>query len=128
MTDWTESELIAAGYTIHNALITKVDLSMANHSCLTLNLTLKGKGFGVDYGGISLGFGYVGSDKFEGSSKGTEYIMRIMDTLDSDSLIGLKDEYVRVAIKDGKLCGTIVKIIGHIIKDKWFDPDKLFKE
>lgn len=126
MTDWTESDLIAAGYEIRNVLVTRVDLSTLNHSCLTLELTLEGQGFGVIYGGISLGFGYVGSDKFEGSAKGNEYIMRVMDTVGSDSFIGMKGKYVRVAIKDGRL-SSICKIIGHIIEDKWFDPDKLFK-
>lgn len=126
MTDWTESELIAAGYELRNALVTKVDLSTQNHACLTLELTLEGQGFGVIYGGISLGRGYVGAKEFEGSAKGNEYIMRVMDTVGSDSFTGMKGKYVRVAIKDGSLC-SICKIIGHIIEDKWFDPEKLFK-
>lgn len=128
MTDWTESELITAGYVLQNALITRVDLTTLDHSCLTLEMTLEGQGFGVIYGGISLGRGYVGAKEFEGSAKGNEYIMRVMDTVGSDSFIGLEGKYVRVAIKDGKLAGAICKIIGHIIEDKWFDPEKLFKE
>lgn len=44
MKKWTEDELINAGYRIENAKITKVDLSMEDHGCLTLELTLEGKG------------------------------------------------------------------------------------
>ena len=42
MKKYTQEQLIEAGYTIKNALIESVDLSMADYGCLTLAMTLKG--------------------------------------------------------------------------------------
>lgn len=113
------------GYTIENALIEKVDLSMADHGCLTLAMTLQGGGWGVVYGGYCLGKGYLGADDdfFDGSAAGMEYLMRIMDTVGVERFQDLKGKYVRVAIKGW---GGQVKIIGNILKDKWFDAETFF--
>ena len=40
MKKYTQEQLIEAGYKIENALITNVDLSMADHGCLTLVIAL----------------------------------------------------------------------------------------
>lgn len=125
MRDWNKEELIAEGYKIENAQITSVDLSMADHGCLTLALALDGGGWGCVYGGYVLGHGYLGADKFEGSADGIEYIMRIMDVVGVEKFNYMKNEYVRVATKGW---GGSVKIIGHIIKDKWFDIESFFKD
>ncbi len=74
-------QLTDAGYKIENAKITSADLSMEDHGCLTFNMVLDGGGWGCNYGGYCLGHGYLGANEFEGSSKGLEYIMRIMDTV-----------------------------------------------
>lgn len=115
------------GYTIENALIEKVDLSMADHGCLTLAMTLQGGGWGVVYGGYCLGKGYLGADDdfFDGSAAGMEYLMRIMDTVGVERFQDLKGKYVRVAIKGW---GDQVKIIGNILKDKWFDAETFFTD
>lgn len=84
-----------------------------------------GAGWGCKYGGICIGHGYLGASKFEGSEKGIEYIMRIMDTVGVSKFSGLTGKYVRVATKG---LGSSVKIIGNIIKDQWFDLEELFKE
>ena len=62
MKKYTQEQLTEAGYSIENALITNVDLSMADHGCLTLAMTLEGGGWGVVYGGYCLGNGYLGAD------------------------------------------------------------------
>lgn len=118
-------KLTEAGYTIENALIEKVDLSMADHGCLTLAMTLQGGGWGVVYGGYCLGKGYLGADDdfFDGSAAGMEYLMRIMDTVGVERFQDLKGKYVRVATKGW---GSQVKIIGNILKDKWFDAETFF--
>lgn len=120
-------KLTEAGYTIENALIEKVDLSMADHGCLTLAMTLQGGGWGVVYGGYCLGKGYLGADDdfFSGSAAGMEYLMRIMDTVGVERFQDLKGKYVRVAIKGW---GDQVKIIGNILKDKWFDAETFFTD
>jgi hypothetical protein len=127
MKKYTQEQLIEAGYTIENALIESVDLSMADHGSLTLAMTLKGSGWGVVYGGYCLGKGYLGADDnfFSGSAAGMEYLIRIMDTVGVERFQQLKGKYVRVATKGW---GSSVKIIGNILEDKWFDAETFFKD
>lgn len=127
MKKYTQEQLIESGYRIENALITNVDLSMADHGCLTLAMTLEGSGWGVVYGGYCLGKGYLGADDdfFDGSAAGMEYLMRIMDTVGVEKFQDLKGKYVRVAAKG---LGNSVKIIGNIINDKWFDAETFFAD
>lgn len=126
MKKYTQEQLTESGYTIKNALITNVDLSMADHGCLELAMTLEGGGWGVVYGGYCLGKGYLGADDdfFDGSAAGMEYLIRIMDTVGVEKFQDLRGEYVRVATKRG----DPVKIIGNIIKDKWFDAETFFTD
>ena len=100
---------------------------MENHGCLCLDLTLEWSGCGCVYGGDVLGKGYVGADDnfFSGSEKGCEAIMRIMDTVGESELLNMKGKYIRVASKGW---GSSVKIIGNIIKDKWFDYGTFFEK
>ena len=125
MTHYTQNKLTSLGYKIENALITNVDLSMADYGCLTLSMSLDGGGWGVVYGGYCLGKGYLGADDdfFDGSAAGMEYLMRIMDTVGVEKFQNLKGKYVRVATKGW---GNSIKIIGNIIKDQWFDAETFF--
>lgn len=127
MKNYTYDKIIEAGYKIENALITNVDLSMADHGCFTLAMTLDGGGWGVVYGGYRLGKGYLGADDdfFSGSAAGMEYLMRIMDTVGVEKFQDLKGKYIRVATKGW---GDQVKIIGNILKDKWFDAETFFAD
>ena len=127
MTHYTQDKLTNLGYRIENALITNVDLSMADYGCFTLSMTLDGGGWGVVYGGYCLGKGYLGADDdfFDGSAAGMEYIMRIMDTVGVEKIQDLKGKYVRVATKGW---GSSVKIIGNILKDQWFDAETFFTD
>lgn len=127
MKHWTQKKLIEEGYKIENAQITNVSLNMENHGCLCLDLLLEmQKGVAV-FGDYALGKGYVGAndDFFSGSAKGCEAIMRIMDTVGESDLMNVQGNYVRVAHKGW---GSSVKIIGNIIKDKWFDYASFFTE
>lgn len=127
MKKFTEEELKELGYELLNAEVANVSLNMKDHGCLTLSITLKGAGWGVVYGGYCLGKGYLGADDdyFNGSAKGMEAIMRIMDIIGVDALEDMKGKYVRIANK-GR--GSSVKIIGNIISDKWFDYESFFSE
>lgn len=118
-------ELIAAGYSIQNAKITSVSLNMKDYGCLTLAMCLEGHGWGVVYGGYCLGKGYLGAKEFEGSAKGLEAIMRIMNVVGVSDLLDMKDKHIRVATKG---LGTTVTIIGNIIDDLWFDYESFFTE
>ena len=120
----TLDKLITAGYSVQNAKITNVSLNTKDYGCLTLAMTLEGCGWGVVYGGYCLGKGYLGAEEFEGSTKGMEAIMRIMNVVGVSDLLDMKDKYVRVATKGW---GSTVKIIGNIINDIWFDYETFFK-
>ena len=125
MINYTYDKLTNLGYKIENALVTSVDLSMADYGCFTLAMTLEGSGWGVVYGGYCLGKGFLGADddEFDGSAAGMEYLMRIMDTVGVEKFQDLKGKYIRVALKGW---GDSVKIIGNILKDKWFDAETFF--
>lgn len=127
MKKFTEEELKKLGYELLNAEITNVSLNMKDLGCLTLSITLKGAGWGVVYGGYCLGKGYLGAndDYFNGSAKGMEAIMRIMDVVGVEVLEDMKGKYVRIANKGW---GSSVKIIGNVISDKWFDYESFFSE
>ena len=126
MIEWTEEKLIEAGYKIQNARITHVDLSTEDHACACLEMTLEGGGWGVVYGGYKLGTAgtYLKREDLEGSAEGMEAILYIMHTVGVDSLVGMKNQYVRVATKGW---GDSVKIIGNVIKDEWFDYGSFFE-
>jgi len=110
---------------IRNAQITKVDLSMADHGVLTLELFIKSRPFECCIGGYVLGKGYLNAKEFKGYAKGIEEIMRIMDVVGVDRFNDMKGKYIRIET-DG--WGTIVHKIGHIIEDKWFDYYEFYKE
>lgn len=111
---------------IENALITSADLSMADHGCLILSMGVKGNGWGVSIGGHVLGHGYLDAEKFEGSPKGIEEIMRIMDVVGVEKFSDLKGKYIRVDLGNG--WGSTVTRFGNIIKDKWFDYKEFYKK
>lgn len=110
---------------IKNALIKKVSLTMADHGCLTFFLTLDGGSWACNYGGFCIGKGYLGADKFEGSAKGLEALMHIMNTIGVERWEDLENKYVRV-VDPG--WGGVVKKIGNVIEDKWFDFEEFFKK
>lgn len=125
MIEYTKEQLESEGYKIENAKITSVDLSMADHGCLTLSMGIEGSGWGCVYGGYCLGHGYLNADEFDGSPMGIEYIMRIMDIIGVEQFNNMRGKYIRVATKGW---GSSVQIIGNIIDDKWFDPKSFFED
>lgn len=127
MIEWTEEKLKAEGYEIKNAIIKKVDLSTENHSSAVLSIVLEGDGWGCTYGGYCLGHGgtYLKREEIDASGKGFESILQIMWTLGTDSLFNLQGKYCRVATNGW---GSTVKIIGNLIKDRWFDYGSFFEK
>lgn len=110
---------------IENAKIKNVELSMEDHGCLTLWLTLEGKGWGCGFGGRCLGKGHLGAKEFTGLEKGTEEIMRIMDVVGVSRFTDMKGKYIRV---DFEGVGTTIEKIGNIIEDKWFDYREFYSQ
>ena len=81
---------------IINMKIRNTSLTMADHDALTFNLSLEGDGYGVLYGGYMIGKGYLGAKEFHGSAKGSEALMRIMDTVGVERWEDLSGKYVRI--------------------------------
>ena len=125
MVEYTKDKLESLGYKIENAKITNVELTMADHGCLTSFITLDGGGWGTNYGGYCLGHGYLGAENFNGNADSIEYIMRIMDVVGSDTFNGMVGKYVRVATKGW---GDTVRIIGNVLEDRWFDAKSFFED
>ena len=124
MKEWNTDKLIEAGYKIENAKITSVDLSMEDHGVLCLSMGLDGESWGCVYGGYVLGKGYVGAKEFSGTEQGIESIMRIMDTVGVSRFNDMENKIIRVANKGW---GSLIKIIGNVIEDKWFDAETFYK-
>lgn len=114
---------------IENAQITNVSLTMEDYCCLTFWLTLEGNGWGCGYGGYCIGKAYLSdreTSEFKAESGyGLEAMMRIMDTVGVTKWEDLKGKYVRVMKTDW---GGTIKVIGNLIKDKWFDIGAFFAE
>ena len=111
---------------IQNAKITKVDLSMADHGCLTLELFIEGNGWGCCVGGYALGHGYVGAKEFIGFPKGIEEIMRIMNVVGVSRFNEMQGKYIRVETEGWG--SFIIHKIGNIVEDKWFDYHEFYKK
>lgn len=107
-----------------NAKIVSASITMEDYGCLTWRLSLEGK-YIVNIGGYCIGNGYLGADYFEGSAKGTESLMRVMDTVGVERWEDLPGKYVRV-VEPGS--SGIVTRFGHIYKEKWFDLREFFSE
>lgn len=127
MKKYTLETLEAEGYQIRNAKITDVFLDFDDHDCFTLRLTLRGDGWGTDYGGYYLGEGYMDAPGFcfQVNEKVLELIMRIKSLVGVSNLSDMKGQYVRAALKG---LGHTIKIIGNIIEDQWFDYGTFFED
>ena len=126
----TTKELVNAGYTIENALISSVDISMEDYGCVVYKIVLKGGGWGCVFGGYCLDHGYLGAtdfdgSEFDGSEKGIESIARIMDAVGVSRFNDMKGRYIRVATKGW---GEPIKIIGNIVREKCFDSEAFFSD
>lgn len=112
---------------IENAKITSTFLGIEDHGIFSFTLML-------DYGGSGQGFGQYCLDtpkknkkgefeKREGTAKGCDVLLEILRVLEVDSWEKLKGVHLRAEHDYGK-----VYRIGHILKDKWLDIEKFFKE
>ena len=108
-----------------NATITSATIGLDRGTLLSAWLNL-------DYGGTCQGFGGYCFDtpikdkdgKFirrEGVAWGAEYIRRVLEVVGVERWDQLEGRNIRVLREDG--WQGKVKAIGHIIKDKWFDPE-----
>lgn len=89
-------------------------LGFEGHGILTIQLTMD-----YDEGGCQ---GFGGYD-LRGSENLMRWITGLLKTVDVEEWENLKGSYIRVKLDSDGVEGRI-KEIGHLLKDKWFDPIK----
>lgn len=107
-----------------NARITGTMLGIEDHGILTCMIYL-------DYGDSGAqGFGGWSMDYTKDGQKGgqmtgfcAKYIRSVLEVVDVGNWEDLKGKNVRARCAGGR-----VEAIGHILKDKWFEPRKLSEE
>ena len=92
---------------IKNARITSAEIEIENHGILTCWLYL-------DYDGAGQGFG-----GYEITLNAGWWIDRILKTVGVQNWADLEGKNIRAEVEHIK-----VHRIGHIIEDRWFDPEK----
>lgn len=108
---------------IRNAIITKAYLTTEDHGVLSGWLSL-------DYGGSGQGFGghvlAVNPDSPHWPGKANYcgvWITRVLECAGVTKWDQLVGKTIRV-----RCCHHKIEAIGHIIKDKWFFPEREFKD
>lgn len=108
-----------------NALITGTALGNEDHGIFTASLVLEYESGCQCFGGYAMdehnGVRGAGSRR-RGTAYGMEFILRILDTVGADSWEKLKGKCIRVKATQSKVIA-----IGHITKDKWFNPEEDLK-
>jgi hypothetical protein len=107
---------------MRNAIIESTMLGIEDHGILTALILL-------DFGGSGQGFGGYALDTYN-IEKGERvpspgcgfFIQRVLEVVGVERWEELPHKHVRVIADGGK-----VHAIGHIIKNKWFYPEKEFK-
>ena len=108
---------------IKNAIITSTSLGIEDHGCLTLMVFLEYGIGGQGFGGYALDEWSERKKRRIGTAYGCEYILRLLNVLGVDSLEKLNGKSIRVEADNCKIYR-----VGHFLKDKWFDPEEVYKE
>ena len=104
---------------IENAIIKSTFLSV-DRNILTAYLNIEWESMGCDFGGYRMD---ISSDaEIKGHAFGSAFIRSILDTLEIESWEALPNTFLRIEHSGP---GVGISRIGHIIKDKWFDPQVL---
>jgi len=111
---------------IVNAVIKKTQLGYESHGILSASLLLEWKGGGVWFGGYTLD-AVPGNDRALGRRPHAAcgaWVAGILKTVGVDNWEDLPGKFVRVKTAGW---GSSIKVIGHLIEDKWFDADALME-
>lgn len=112
----SKEELESLGYKIENVQIKGFDLIIDDYHLPILLISVQGDGWSSVYKA------YLDEG---GTERGLEYIIRILDVAEVSKLSSLKGKHMRVAIKKPE---NSISIIGHIVEDRWFDPEEFIRE
>lgn len=113
---------------IANAQIDGTSLGFEDHGFFTANLYFDAGSWHIGLG--SYIFDQYDKDKarrIDTTGMGTEFIKRILETLEVDKWESLKGKFVRIET-EGVNAATKVVGVGHLIKDQWFRPQEFFEE
>ena len=105
---------------IENAKIKSTMLGIEDHGILTFFLYLEGGAWGQGLGGYALDGFDRKTETRKSSGIGLEAIRKILETLDLQTWEELPGTLVRVQ----RTASSSPPIIGHILKDQWFDLRK----
>lgn len=108
---------------IYNARVEKANLWFEDHGCLCFDLEFVHQGGHQSFGGINLMNQFTKKFERTGGNVAGWYIKRIFDICGAERYDDLKGKTVRVKIEDG-----IIRAIGNIILDDWFEPRVDFAE
>jgi len=104
---------------IENVKITGTTLGVEDHGIFSCYLMLEGDGWSCGFGGYALDEWNAEKNRRVGTAYGMEFIGAILRVLEVESWEKLKGQHCR-AVTNG-VGGTVTRI-GHLIKNKWFDP------
>lgn len=113
---------MSEGMEIRNAVIESARITSDDHGCLSSWLMLDYGGSGQGFGGYAL---YLPKSfsHHEVKSYAGHFIWRVMEVAGVTDWSSLKGKTLRVRIEGG-----LIRAIGHIVKEDWFEPKKDFKE
>jgi len=103
-----------------NAKIKSVILGYEDHGILTCMVHLEYDGGGQGFGGYCLDEWDEKEKQRIGTAYGLGWIIKLLKTLEVDTIKKLEGLPVRVEASSSK-----VHRIGHYLKDQWFDPEVL---
>lgn len=101
---------------VFNARIKDTFLGIEDHGIFTAFVHVEWQGSGCGFGGYSFG----GSDPSIASGYGSAFIQNVLNIADVQSWEELKGKFIRIEVDD-----RMIKRIGHLMKDEWFDPKEL---
>ncbi len=105
-------------------------LGIEDHGIMTFMIHISFGGTGQGFGGFALDRppikqGYT-SPRLP-TAYGMGVVMHLLRVFDVDRWEKVQGLYCRVRRKDGSWNSTL-QAIGHIVQDRWFDPEKYYTE
>jgi len=102
-----------------NVRIKKAVIEIEDHGILTFGLHIEGSGWGTMFGGIALDQGRPRS------YVSMRWLRELLETFEVRRWSDLEGQYARI---EKRMAGDhCPRRIGHVIKDRWFDADEIFK-